>query len=174
MIALFLFDINIAFLPIEADIPAVILMIISLLVLFADVFFSLYAKSNYWLSFYMFLDIVGNLSLVPDILEILMNHTDSGATNDLRVARAGRIGRLARTANSLRFTKFARLFRVIRLIRVARIFRILHSRFRVLAADLKSDNESHTPSKLGIVLSDTVSRSVPALCSSLSFPFVVL
>lgn len=145
LIALFIFDINLAFLPPSADVIIVWIVVICCVLFTVEIALSMYAKPNYFLSFFFFLDVVGSLSLVPDIVESLFNLSTSGSTNnDLQVARAGKVGRLARTAGSLRVSRFSRLVRVVRLVRVGRIFRILQSKMQTgLKQKMDRDKEKN-------------------------------
>jgi hypothetical protein len=107
------------------------------------------------MSFYFVLDVIGTLSLVPDIIQLSeWSQSDNEAAQDLQVARAGRAGRLARSAGTLRLAKFARFFRIVRLVRVVRIFRVL-SPFRK-----DEDTGPVKPSRIGTYMSDLVTKRV--------------
>ena len=152
-VALFLFDFNNLFLKKESDVLIAGILGVSFTLFVLEMSLTLYARKNYFCSFFMILDVLGTLSLIPDLLE-LQGNLESSDQTDLEVARAGRAGRLARTAQTFRFTRFARLFRVIRLVRVARVFRLVQTHQN---KDMEEEIiTTSTPSKLGIILGDTV------------------
>ncbi len=156
LVSLFLFDLDIAFWSKDADLTVVIITVVCIFIFGLELILSVIAKPGYLFSFFMFVDLVGTLSLVPDILEIsnlLGDNSPQQITGSLQTSRAGRVGRVARTAGSLRFTRFIRLFRVVRLIRIARVFKFVQE--SPGNRDINATDASG--SRLGITLSDTVS-----------------
>jgi hypothetical protein len=119
-------------------------------------------KKGYLCGFFFYLDVIGTVSLIPDLFELESNLSampEVGSTTgeDLAVARAGRAGRIARTAGSVKFTKFARLFRIARMVRVVRLFRLISGK-----VDRNSDmrNGENRPSKVGMLLSDVITKRI--------------
>ena len=169
IIALFLFDIDLAFLPVSADTAVVSIILTTSVFFLAEILLRLFSKTNYLWSFRFLLDILGTASLFPDVLEIILS-LQLNATG-IGLSLAGRVGRIARSAATVRFT---RLFRVVRLIRVTRVFQLLQAGVQTHvqrkntkkqqndagANKRKVEEQIHTPSKLGIVLGDTVRYNI--------------
>lgn len=163
ILSLFLYDIDLAWCPKAFDDVVVVIVSICMAIFSLEFALNVYAKPDYVGSFFMLIDIVGTVSLIPDIIEVGSNWLGGGTGGALQVSVAGRVGRVARTAGSLRFTRFVRLFRVVRLIRVARLFKLMQ------AIPVTHHNDDlPTPSKLGVLLSDTVcTRSLLEVISPL-------
>ena len=104
VISLLAFDFTIAFLPRSTD--PVTLAVVGLVFVFFTFELVLAALSNrkYVCTFFCLLDIVGALSLIPDMLELMNgmgvfeNVEDSGA--DIAGGNAGKVGRVARAGTT--------------------------------------------------------------------------
>ena len=163
VIALFAFDINNAALPKECDAAVLVLISFCFAVFTVEVILSSYVNIGYAGSFFWLLDVVGTLSMIPDMLQIVDGMGNSGFQTDLDVAKAGKAGRIARSAGSLRITKYARIFRIVRLVRVVRLLRIISKSNPGGVNDndiIDDENQQQRPSKIGKLLSELISKRV--------------
>ena len=95
-VALFGFDLTVAAFPQSFDIVTLTVLAIFFIVFSFEIIGSSILIRDYFFSFYFLLDLLGTLSLIPDLMEIYV--TTQGNEDTLNVARAGRAGRLARSA----------------------------------------------------------------------------
>ena len=91
---------------------------------------SCYAKDDYFLGFYFWLDLVSTLSLIMDIGWIMNARADKGSNHAQKASTLARAGRGARIG-----TKAGRVTRVIRLIRLIRIVKLYKNANAVLGKD---------------------------------------
>ena len=155
-----------------------------------------YSDPHYLLSFFFWLDLLGTLSLVPDIPFLIPGNADH--FSQLSVARAGRVAR-----TSTRATKMIRIVRMVRLVKLVKMFKFIRqgfqseeelgSRYRPGGAratvvgrgrgsvagssgkgSSASESDDMTPSMVGQKLADLVSNKVVALVIVLLFalPFL--
>ena len=114
-----------------------------------ELLLSAFAKPDYLWSFYFWLDLVGTLSLLPDIgwiYGLMVGAGSSGSLNGLHSAgQASRAG-----------TRSARIVRVIRLIRLIRIVKL----YKGASAALNVNNYNSEETKVGKVLSDRIIKKV--------------
>lgn len=171
ILALFAYDLNNAVLPKECDFPVLVIICTCFTIFAFEVVLSSYVNVGYAGSFFWVLDVVGTLSMIPDILQIVDGMgTDSVDTN-LEVTKAGKAGRIARSAGSLRITRYARIFRIVRLVRVVRLLRIISKSAGLDGAE-PNDAEHHRsldeaprqrPSKIGRLLSEMITKRIIVL-----------
>ena len=154
--ALFGDDIRVAAFSPAAD-PVFYALSAAALVLFTlEIILNIITKDDYLWKFYFWLDILGTLSLIPDIgwiWELITGDsgTSSGAQQATRASRAGaRAGRVVR------------IVRLIRLIRIVKLFKHAEDRRNTGTSEL--DDE---PTKVGRKLSDLTTRRVIMLVLSM-------
>ena len=123
-----------------------------------EVIFTILADRSYFFTFFCWLDIVGALSLIPDMLQLIegMGLLQSAGDNDIN--NVGKVGRVARSASTVKLARFARIFRVVRLVRVIRLF-------RMSLADRQAETEKtpSRPSNVGKLLAQKVTQRIVAL-----------
>ena len=153
-----------------------------------------FSDPRYPLSFFSWLDLLGTLSLVPDIPFLIPGNDDH--FSQLSVARAGRVAR-----TSTRATKMIRIVRMVRLVKLVKMFKFIRQGFqggeepnakynkRATIARARgggggggssssvgggSDHDDMTPSMVGQKLADLVSNKVVTLVIVLLFalPFL--
>lgn len=84
-----------------------------------------YAKENYWMNFFFWLDVVSTLSLIPDIpwiWESIVGDQTSAGDNAAKASQLARAGRASRAGT--RAGRVIRIIRVIRLIRIVKLYKI--------------------------------------------------
>ena len=118
IIALFGVDFVVVFLPKDPHdaVMGWISLVIFITFLAELVAASVY-KKNYFLSFFFALDVVGTLSLIPDI-PIFMNAIGLDRSG-LQLAKAGRVVR-----SGTRTTRLLRMLRLVRMVRIVRLFKL--------------------------------------------------
>lgn len=148
LFALFASDFTAAILPLRFDLGAAIVLTASLIFMLIEVGLTIGAQRNYVFGFYFWLDIVGLMSLIPDIpwLYTFLKIQNLGLT----VARAGRAARVSRSSRSVRLS---RLIRIVKMARIARIFKYFRK-------TLRDDDTGSNPSRVGAALTDRVSKKV--------------
>ena len=70
VVALFAYDFNICFLPPTVDIVTTVVLIICGIAFSLELILNSFLRKNYFFSFFFWLDLVGTLSLIPDIMEL--------------------------------------------------------------------------------------------------------
>ena len=113
----------------------------------AEIVIQLLVPDPYFLTFYFFLDLVGTLSLIPDMVMLFSPRLQADA-EALTFAKAGRIVRVG-----TRSTQAVRLFKLVRIARIMRVFKI---RFFSVFFNSKTpkDQKASKPHKLGLHLAD--------------------
>lgn len=114
--ALFFDDIRVLLFPQDADPVFYAITLFGLICFTIEIILASYAKEDYLLSFFFWLDIVSTLSMVPDIGWIwapLIGGADrsADATDLAKTSRAGRV------------TRVIRVIRLIRLIRIVKLYK---------------------------------------------------
>ena len=173
IIALFAFDFNNAVLPKSCDTAVLSIIMVCFAVFLLELALSSYANVGYAGSFFWVLDVVGTLSMIPDMLQIIDGMGNGNGSGNLEVAKAGKAGRIARSAGSLRITRYAKIFRIVRLVRVVRILRIIVDRGAKRrgnndtrlngVAEAEPYDEPQRPSKIGKLLSDRITKRIIVL-----------
>lgn len=106
-------------------------------------------KNRYFLSFFFWCDLLGTISIIPDI-PWLMGALGMDNADGLVVLRAGRAVR------SLRSTRVLRLMRVFRLLRVLRLFKLFTSRNE----KLQNANSVNQPPRIGTKIEFALTKRV--------------
>jgi hypothetical protein len=114
--ALFFDDIRVLLFPKDADPVFYAITLFGLICFTVEIVLASYAKEDYLLSFFFWLDIISTISMVPDIgwiWEPLIGGGDrsADATDLAKTSRAGRV------------TRVIRVIRLIRLIRIVKLYK---------------------------------------------------
>jgi len=121
--ALFGDDLRILAFSKSADVTFNVLQIIAMIGFFIEIVLSVYVKSDYFNSFFFWLDLISSVTLILDLTwvnEAISEATSGGASGvgkSSSIARASRAGRIG--------TKAGRIVRIIRLIRLVKIFKMI-------------------------------------------------
>jgi hypothetical protein len=159
VVSLLAFDFTIAYLPQEADMSTLVVIAMVYVFFTVEVILAALADPKYLLTFFCLLDIVGALSLIPDMLQLVegMGLLDYGSSAS-DMSNAGKVGRVARAGSTVKLARFARLFRVVRLVRVIRLFRM-----SMTDGVHQADNTPSRPSNVGKLLATKVTQRIVAL-----------
>ena len=159
IVSLLAYDFTIAYLPPETDMSTLIVIAAVFTFFTIEVILTAIAERKYILTFFCLLDIVGALSLIPDMLQLIegMGLLDYGSSAS-DIGNAGKVGRVARATGTVKLAKFARLFRVVRLVRVIRLFRM-----SMTDGVHHKDNTPSRPSNVGKLLATKVTQRIVAL-----------
>jgi hypothetical protein len=119
----------------NADTTFYILTAISFFFFAVEITLSCFAKDDYWLGFYFWLDLISTISLITDIGWIMnamlgVSSSAGSAASAQQAAKLARAGRGARIG-----TKAGRVARVIRLIRLIRIVKLYKTANNALIKD---------------------------------------
>ncbi|CAK9004519.1 Regulator of G-protein signaling 16 (RGS16) (Retinal-specific RGS) (RGS-r) (Retinally abundant regulator of G-protein signaling), partial [Durusdinium trenchii] len=158
--ALFGPDLHMIFSKAGDEVILEVILSVCLLVFLAELVVSSMYRKRYFLSFFFWLDLVGMLSLIPDIPFIweAMFPTDVQEQENLAILRAGRLVRTGtRTTRALRLVKFVRFTRIMRIFRLIRLARSHLLRTFFTGPD---NVQNQTPNKLGIRLADLLGKRV--------------
>lgn len=114
--ALFFDDLRVLLFPKEADPVFYAITLFGMICFTIEIILASYAKEDYLLSFFFWLDIISTLSMVPDIGwvrdELIGGGDHSADATDLaKTSRAGRV------------TRVIRVIRLIRLIRIVKLYK---------------------------------------------------
>jgi hypothetical protein len=115
--ALFFDDLRVLLFPKEADPVFYAITLFGMVCFTAEIVLASYAKEEYLLSFFFWLDIISTLSMLPDIGWVWDPLISSGgdasadATDLAKTSRAGRV------------TRVIRVIRLIRLIRIVKLYK---------------------------------------------------
>lgn len=114
-----------------------------------ELLLSSFAKVDYLWSFYFWLDLVGTLSLIPDIGWLYALMVGGTSTSNLKgLHNAGKASRAG--------TRSSRVVRIIRLIRLIRIVKLYKGASKALEANALTTEET----KVGKVLTDRIIKKV--------------
>jgi hypothetical protein len=161
VVSLLAYDFTVAFLPRSFDLCTLIIIILVFLFFTFEIILTFVSDSKYKLTFFCLLDVVGALSLVPDMLQLiegmgLLNYGSGDGANGMN--NAGKVGRVARAGGTIKLAKFARIFRVVRLVRVIRLFRI-----SMQGGVNQVEKIPSRPSTVGRLLATKVTQRIVAL-----------
>jgi len=114
--ALFFDDLRVLLFPKSSDTIFYGLTVFGMVCFTIEIVLSSYAKEDYLLSFFFWLDIISTISMIPDIGWIWdpligTSSQSSDATDLAKTSRAGRV------------TKVIRVIRLIRLIRIVKLYK---------------------------------------------------
>ena len=165
IVSLLAFDFTIAFLDTSVDPFTLAIVGIVFAFFLIELVLVAITTPKYVCTFFCLLDIVGALSLIPDMLELMdgmgmfetYQNSNAGSVN-IAGNNAGKVGRVARAGTTMRLARYARIFRIVRLVRVTRLF-------RVCMTDGVHDFESKIskPSNVGRLLAQKVTKRIVAL-----------
>lgn len=128
--ALFADDIRMLFFTKASDGVFYGLTTVAFVSFMVELVLSCFAKDDYFMGFYFWLDLVSTVSLIMDIGWIMNAGKDKGSGNAKKASSIARAGRGARIG-----TKAGRITRVIRLIRLIRIVKLYKNANAVLGKD---------------------------------------
>jgi len=163
-IALYGPDINIAAFGAESDIYMAWICVVITVVFAIEIIIQLLIPEPYFLRFYFFLDLVGTLSLIPDMVMLFSPRLQANA-DALTFAKAGRIVRVG-----TRSTQAVRLFKLVRVARIMRVFKIRFFSVLFNSKTPKGEKESK-PHKLGLHLADQLGKRV--IIGTITLMFVI-
>ena len=114
--ALFFDDLRVLAFPKESDPVFSAITLFRMICFIIEIILSSYAKEEYLLSFFFWLDIISTLSMIPDIGWIRDEMFGSGehsedATDLAKTSRAGRV------------TRVVRVIRIVRLVRIVKLYK---------------------------------------------------
>jgi hypothetical protein len=114
--ALFFDDLRVLAFPKEADPIFYAITLFGMICFTIEIILASYAKEEYLLSFFFWLDIISTLSMVPDIGWVRDQMFGSGehsedATDLAKTSRAGRV------------TRVVRVIRIVRLVRIVKLYK---------------------------------------------------
>ncbi len=157
-------DINMAVFNSDADIYMAWLCVVITVVFVVEIAIQILIPEPYFLTFYFFLDLVGTLSLIPDMVMLFSPRLQANA-DALTFAKAGRIVRVG-----TRSTQAVRLFKLVRIARIMRVFKI---RFFSVLFNSKTPKgqEASKPHKLGLHLADQLGKRV--IIGTITLMFVI-
>ena len=112
--------------------------VVCLFFFLAEVIAASFAKENYWLGFFFWLDVVATVSLIPDIGWIWdpIVGENSGGTDAAQASQLARAGRASRAGT--RAGRIIRIIRIIRLIRIVKLYKMAQE-----AREAKDDDHAH-------------------------------
>ena len=157
-------DINMAAFNSDADIYMAWLCVVITVVFVLEIAIQILIPEPYFLTFYFFLDLVGTLSLIPDMVMLFSPRLQANA-DALTFAKAGRIVRVG-----TRSTQAVRLFKLVRIARIMRVFKI---RFFSVLFNSKTPKgqEASKPHKLSLHLADQLGKRV--IIGTITLMFVI-
>ena len=122
LLALFVLDLNTAFLPKGADTPIFVIMTVAFLFFVFELVLTVAAQARFYADLFFWLDVIATLSIIPDVpwlldAVMLMAGQETGGQAGAEVRAGGRVARVGARA--------ARVVRVMRLLRLLRIFKLL-------------------------------------------------
>lgn len=169
IVALFGPDVWILALPPSADSSLEIVLFATLLLFVFELIVGIRFRTDYFNTFYFYLDLVAMVSLIPDIPFLfdpiigLMDDSDeissSAESENLAILRTGRLVRTGtRTTKVLRLLKFVRMVRILRMIKLVQMFR--GHLVKGTYATEETDPATEAPNKLGIRLADLLGKRV--------------
>lgn len=152
--SLLAYDFTIAFLPKTVDLSTDIILLIVFWFFFIELIVASLVRRGYFLSFWFWLDFIAMLSMIPDLGLLLslfgLEDGDVSITNT-QAAKAGRSGRSAVALKAIRMIRFSRLLRVLR------VFKFFQSEEE---NDDDSDPVDSGSSKVGQIVSESVTKKV--------------
>jgi hypothetical protein len=119
--ALFFDDIRILFFPKATDDVFFGITLIGMICFAIEIILASFAKEDYILSFFFYLDIVSTLSMIPDCGWIWNAIIDAG--NEESADGASSATQLAKTSRASKVTRVIRIIRLIRLIRIVKLYK---------------------------------------------------
>ena len=134
--------------------------LISFLFFCVEVTMSSICVENYFLSFFFYLDVIGTISLLPDIAFLW---PDAWALDGLALARAGRVAR-----TGTRAVRIVRLFRIVRILKLFRIVKLLSSGRRKLFTSEEGEDHDEAPKKRKGSANETASTEINSYRSRLA------
>ena len=134
--ALFGDDFRLAFFTKEVDFTFYNLTLICLIGFTIEISLNCLCQSNYFNSFYFYLDVISTISLIADIkyiMDIFTGEGDDSGDNAEDASQLARAGRSARVGT--RAGRMTRVIRLVRLIRIVRLYKQANERINKKAGD---------------------------------------
>jgi len=114
--ALFFDDLRVLTVPKEADPIFYAITLFGLICFMIEIVLASYAKEDYLLTFFFWLDIISTLSMVPDIgwVRDYLFGSGEGSEDAADLAKTSRAGRV---------TRVVRVIRILRLVRIVKLYK---------------------------------------------------
>jgi len=152
--SLLAYDFTITFLPKSVDMSTDVILLIVFGFFFIELIVASLVRKGYFLSFWFYLDFIAMVSMIPDLALLLeLFGTGEGEINmaNTQASKAGKSGRSAVALKAIRMIRFSRLLRVLR------VFKFFQTEDE---ADDEVDPVDVGSSKVGQVVSESVTKKV--------------
>lgn len=133
--ALFFDDLRILFFPKSYDDIFFGITLVGMICFAVEIILASFAKDDYLMSFFFYLDVVSTLSMIPDCGWIWNAIIDSGSGDG---ADADNATNLAKTSRASKVTRVIRIIRLIRLIRIVKLYKQQQKANKVIKSQQKT------------------------------------